>query len=149
MRVHIHCLHQPLVESALPRDCRIGGPGPTVAVVTGDVDVTVLPDFTLRLDRAINEAYRTLLVDLSHVGFLSISGVQALVEAQQRADRRSLAMLIASEGPSRRALVVTGASGVLRCNRTVRDALEARQAELSVHTDLDRSLTFPGSSRRA
>lgn len=149
MRVHIHCLHQPLVESALSRHRRVGGPGPAVAVVTGDVDATVLPDFTFSLDRAINEAYRPLLVDLSHVDFLSISGVQALAEAQHRAHRRNLSMLVASEGPSRRALAVTGADRVLRCYRTVRDALAARQAELSAHTDLDRSLTFPGSSRRA
>ncbi|MGW4481243.1 STAS domain-containing protein [Rhodococcus triatomae] len=110
--------------------------------MTGEIDSAVLANFTSGLDRAIDEAVGTLLVDLSQVDFMSVSGARALVDAHRRAEQCGVAMLIASEGPSSRTLAVTGIDCVLRCYPTVRDALEARRTELSAHVDLDRSATF-------
>ncbi|MGW0176368.1 STAS domain-containing protein [Rhodococcus sp. NPDC003322] len=138
MRVHIHCLAHPLVESVNGAGrCRVRGPGPTIASVVGDVDARVIADFVKGLDKALREARRTVIVDFSHAGFVSIAGVQALAEAQLHADLRGLAMLLVPDESSRRVLQVVDADQHFRCFPSVRAAVEARRAELSAHVDLD------------
>lgn len=89
MRIHIHCLPHPLLESVdgVWR-CRVRGPGPTIASVVGEVDGRVITDFAEGLKEAISGANRTVIVDLSRADFVSISGMQVLVDAQVYADRR-------------------------------------------------------------
>ncbi|MGW6693878.1 STAS domain-containing protein [Rhodococcus sp. NPDC054953] len=139
MRVHVHCLEHPLVESVNgPGRCRIQGPGPTVMALTGDLDAPAIPEFEISVDSAIDEAGRTLIIDLTRVGFVSISGVQALVAAQHHADRGGVALLLATDSWStHRAMEAGGMAGWFRCFPTVRQAVENRRAELSAHVDLD------------
>lgn len=140
MRIHSHCLDRPLVESArapLPRR------GPTVLAVTGDIDRLDAADFATDLALAVADAVRTLVVDLTHIGSVEPAAGQALVDAlldaQGRADRSGVALLLVpDEATWRHAMNLPGGpTSHFRCHATVRDAVEARAAELSAHTDLD------------
>lgn len=142
MRVHIHCLSHPLVESVHGAGrCRVRGPGPTIASVVGDVDARGISILREGLSEAIRGANRTVIVDLSQADFVSISGMQALVEAQVCAELRGLAMLLVPDGrSSRRVLEVTNAEDRFRCFPSVRAAVAARRTELAAHVDLDHVL---------
>lgn len=145
MRIHIHRLPHPLVESVdgVWR-CRVRGPGPTIASVVGDVDGRVITDFAEGLKEAISGANRTVIVDLSRADFVSISGMQILVDAQVYADRRGVAMLLVPGGScSRRVLEVVDGDYHFRCFPNVRAAVEARGSELAAHVDID--YTMPQS----
>ncbi|GAA4485328.1 hypothetical protein GCM10023094_39950 [Rhodococcus olei] len=141
VRIHIHCLDQPLIESS-----STSARGPTVVAVTGDLDTPAVPDFLEGIDRAVSEAARTLIVDLSRVDFVSISAVQALAEAQDRATCMGLAMLLVPAGPvCVRALWATGMANHFDCFRSVRSAVTARRAELAAHTHLGEVRTITGT----
>ncbi|MFF0817161.1 STAS domain-containing protein [Rhodococcus sp. NPDC003318] len=147
MRIHVHCIELSLPEAHQgPGRCRINGPGPTIATITGDLDTPAIGEFTAGIEQAISDAHRTLIVDLTRIDFVSISGIEALADTQHRAECRGLAMLLVPDGPTcTRALKVTGLEHHFRCFDTVRDAVEARRAELAAHTGLDHLRT---SSRR-
>src|SRR3712207_694814 len=55
-----------------------------VIALHGEVDVSVTPLLRDWLSRASEGARRSLAVDLDHVTFLSVDGVHALCEEQQR-----------------------------------------------------------------
>jgi ABC-type transporter Mla MlaB component len=140
VRIHSHCLDRPLVESArghLPRR------GPTVLAVTGDIDRLDAADFATDLSLAVADAVRTLVVDLTRIGSVeSAAGqvlVDALLDAQGRADCGGVALLLVpDEATWRHAMNLPGGPTThFRCYATVRDAVEARAAELSAHADLD------------
>lgn len=138
MRIHIHCLDQPLVRRAEGPCTRGNWPGPTVVSVTGDLDLSGIPALTKGVDRAIDDAVRTLIIDLTRVGFVAIAGVQALVDAQLRADANGLAvLLVCGRGPVLRALRVTGLLEQFRWFPSIRDAVDARGSELAAHAGLD------------
>lgn len=139
MRVHIHCLGQPLVESVNgPGRCRVKGPGATVVALTGDLDAPAVPEFETGVDAAMAGAVRTLILDLSHVGFVAISGVQAVLAVQDRADCKGVALLVVADGwESHPAVKAAGMANRLRCFPSLREAVEARRAELVAHVDLD------------
>ncbi|WP_345351476.1 STAS domain-containing protein [Rhodococcus olei] len=111
---------------------------PTVAAPVGDLDAPAVPDFLKGIDRAIGRALRTLIVDLSGVGFLSISGVQALVDVRDRATCTGLAMLLVTDAPtSGHTLRATGMTPHFDCFPSVRAAAEARRGELAAHFHLE------------
>lgn len=142
MRIHIHCLSHPLVESIDGAGrCRVQGPGPTIASVVGDVDSRVIARFTQGLNEAIDGANRTVIVDLSRADFVSILGAQALVEAQVRADRCGLAMLLVPGWSSlRRVLEIMDAEYRFRCFPNLRAAVEDRRSELAAHVSVEYTL---------
>ncbi|MFF0813718.1 STAS domain-containing protein [Rhodococcus sp. NPDC003318] len=139
MRIHIHCLDSSLVGPvAFPGVSRGIGPGPTVASVTGDLDIAAIPQFEDGIDSAIDATGRTLVVDLTRVGFVSVSGVQALAAAQLRADHNGVAMLlVARRGTATRALHATGLTSRFQCFPSVRAAVDTRREELAAHIGLD------------
>ncbi|EME23075.1 STAS domain-containing protein [Rhodococcus triatomae] len=145
MRIDVHRLDQPLIESGTsPSRRRIAGArGPTVASVSGDLDITVLPAFEQAIERAIRDATgRTLIVDLSRLDFLAICGVQALAEAQDDACRHGLAMLLVPPPPpSHRALTATGMTGHFDTHPSVRAAVDARRTALTAHLDIHETVT--------
>lgn len=140
MHIHLHRLEHPLAESSrTPGRSRVGGvSGPTVAAVTGDLDAATAPEFLRRIDRATRGTVRTLIVDLSRMGFVGIAGVQALADAQDRASCRGVAMLLVPGGGTAvRALEVTGLAHRFHCFPSVRAAVEARRSALAAHLDLE------------
>lgn len=154
MRLHIHCLDEPMVEYAAGRGAlRSFGPGPTVVSLSGDLDVPAVPLFEGEVGRAIESAVQTLIVDLTHVDFVSIVGAQALATAQFRAERNGLALMLVPHGRTlTRALTVTGLAGDFRCFPSIRAAVQARREELSAHMGLDlvvsRDTQVLGTGRR-
>ncbi|EME22124.1 STAS domain-containing protein [Rhodococcus triatomae] len=142
MRIHIHCLDRPLVESG-DRRGQSSRRGPTVLAVTGDIDDVDAKDFATDLALAVHDAVRTLVVDLSRIGTVDASAaatlVDTLLDAQARADRGGVAMLVVpDEATWRQAMHLPGGPTThFRCHPTVRAAVEARRAELASHSDLD------------
>ncbi|MGW0176336.1 STAS domain-containing protein [Rhodococcus sp. NPDC003322] len=134
MRIHLH--HS---KTATARS-RVGGAvGPTIATLSGDLDLPAVPGFVDTINRAIREAERTVIVDLSRVDFVSISGVQALADAQDRANCKGLAMLLVHDGPVlSRPLEVTGMANHFHSFPSVRSAIDARRTELAAHAGLDK-----------
>jgi anti-sigma B factor antagonist len=63
-----------------------GGPINRINVVElhGDVDLATAPALKRRLRNAIDEGWRLVLVDLTHVTFIDSSGLAALVFAYRR-----------------------------------------------------------------
>lgn len=138
MGVHIQRIGRPLIDTTTLSGRHVGGEsGPTVAAVSGDLDAVALPTFRRRIDQAINSAAaHTVIVDLSRVGFVSISAVLALADAQDRACRSGVALLLVS--PARpRVLNATGLAAGFNSYSSVRAAIEARRAELAAHLDLE------------
>lgn len=98
--------------SPADREARRQGHGidASVTCVAGPVDAASLPELVAQLDAGIRGARRCLVVDLSKVTFLSVSGIEALVAARLRADCDGVNLLLVA-GPHcvERALDVTGA----------------------------------------
>lgn len=95
----------------------------TVVSVAGDVDEPAVANFTDRIEAGVAEASHSVIVDLTNVEFLGLSGVQALAVEKIRAERSAVEMLL-----------VPGGRGVIR--------------PLTVAGQLDRFLRF-GSVREA
>ncbi|GAA4479060.1 hypothetical protein GCM10023094_23610 [Rhodococcus olei] len=111
---------------------------PTVAAVLGALDAPAVPDFLKAIDRAISLAVRTLIVDLSRVDFVGISGVLALADAQDRATCNGLAMLLVpDEATAGHTLRATDMADHFHCFPSVQAAAEARRVELAAHDQLE------------
>nr|WP_281282328.1 STAS domain-containing protein [Rhodococcus oryzae] len=78
--------------------------------IAGPLDAASLPEFVAQLDAGIRGSRPSLVVDLSKVTFLSVSGIEALAAARWRAGCDGVDLLLVG-GPHcvERALDVTGA----------------------------------------
>ena len=56
----------------------------SVATVTGDVDESVRAEFSHTLADAVDDTSNAVVIDLSHVDFLGVSGALALAEVYTR-----------------------------------------------------------------
>ncbi|SDC24531.1 STAS domain-containing protein [Actinokineospora iranica] len=99
--------------------------------VDGEVDLGSAPRLTAALDSAIAAAAaatavpKAIVADLTSVTFLASAGLAALVESddQCRARGISFVVVLAPDGPARRALEITGLLTVLTVTDTVEQAL--------------------------
>lgn len=100
--------------------------GTAVLVVGGEIDGDSLSRFTEVLDRRLNSMLAMIVVDLSAVTFLSISGLEALAAASLRArtNGTSLRLVVGTTPEVRRALHAGGLFDVLECHAHVAEALE-------------------------
>jgi anti-anti-sigma factor len=74
----------------------------------------------------LGTAARTVIVDLSQVGFLSSAGLSLLVEADARArTSRQVLRVVAPGHAVRRVLRLTELDKVLHCHDSVLEALDA------------------------
>ncbi|MGW6376230.1 STAS domain-containing protein [Rhodococcus sp. NPDC055112] len=97
----------------------------SVIWIVGPVDAASLPEFVAQLDAGIRKARPCLVVDLSKVTFLSVSGVEALAAARWRAGCEGVDLLLVG-GPHcvDRALDVTGTRRRFRTFGSLRLAVE-------------------------
>lgn len=95
--------------------------GSAVVRVTGDLDVTTVPDLRLELN-ALLDGTTDVTVDLSGVSFLDATGLGVLVGAHRRAGRHGVAFEL-RDPPHRirRLLAVTRLDRVLRITSSLLD----------------------------
>jgi anti-sigma B factor antagonist len=93
-----------------------------VLAASGEVDLLTVRRLRESIERALAEAPRLLVVDLTGVSFFGSSGLAVLVEFRQVAGSRTELRVVAT-GPSLRALQVTGLSDVFAVHPTLEDAL--------------------------
>jgi anti-sigma B factor antagonist len=102
-------------------------PDAVVVGVTGELDMLTARMLGDALRPVLNRAGRTVVIDLSGVGFLGSAGLSELVAAQHTATRNGTAMRLAGgDGPAvRRPLEVTGLMRVFELYDSVDAALGA------------------------
>lgn len=83
-------------------------------VVAGELDLATTPRLELRLGRLDQERPRTILVDLAGVTFIDLTGVRALLAAQERAQAHGYELAIVREShAARRLFALIGADARL------------------------------------
>ncbi|WP_019854424.1 STAS domain-containing protein [Actinopolyspora mortivallis] len=112
----------PLLRMAIQR------PEPGVAVIDmdGEIDLSTAPRITELIRQRLTAAVlHTLIIDLSRVSFVSSVGVELLLRAQHRAQRRGIELhVVPGARCVRRLLEITGIDQGLNCH----DSLEAALA---------------------
>ena len=97
-----------------------------VCVVVGEVDLCTVPLLEQELSLAQRRSVRSVVVDLSAVGFLAAGGVSTLMAAGRRAAARGRSFaLVVNTRPIRRVLDLTGISHQLVSYRSLSEALQA------------------------
>lgn len=98
--------------------------GTAVISVSGVVDEASLSRFDELMGNRLASLIDELVVDLSGVTFISVSGLELLRNIFTRADARGMnARLVATTHQVRRALQVAGLLEVLECHTDVTEAL--------------------------
>ena len=93
---------QPLAVERTSRD------GVELLLVEGELDIATAPRLISVLNRAVQEALRSLVVDLSEVDFMDSTGLALLINANRRLTRRSKGFaVVCPAGPLRRVFEVT------------------------------------------
>jgi anti-sigma B factor antagonist len=93
---------QPLAVERTSRD------GVELLLVEGELDIATAPRLISVLNGAVQEALRSLVVDLSRVDFMDSTGLALLINAHRRLTRRSKGFaVVCPPGPLRRVFEVT------------------------------------------
>jgi anti-sigma B factor antagonist len=78
-----------------------------VVTVSGEMDISTVPQVGTLLDRAIGERPETLVLDLSAVDFCDSSGIHQVVKTHHRAAAARIRFrVIPPTGPARRAFEI-------------------------------------------
>jgi len=85
-----------------------------VLVVTGEVDLAVVPAFRSALHQLIADAHSPAYVDLTGVTFFDSSGIKTLLDAQVRADDAHVRLVISPSRPVLRTLEIVGLATTFR-----------------------------------
>jgi anti-sigma B factor antagonist len=82
--------------------------GVELLLVEGELDIATAPRLISVLNSAVQEALRSLVVDLSEVDFMDSTGLALLINAHRRLTRRSKGFaVVCPPGPLRRVFEVT------------------------------------------
>jgi anti-sigma B factor antagonist len=100
---------QPLAVKRTSRE------GVELLLVEGELDIATAPRLISALNGAVQEALRSLVVDLSRVDFMDSTGLALLINAHRRLTRRSKGFaVVCPPGPLRRVFEVTDMVDTLR-----------------------------------
>ena len=103
-----------------------------VLTVRGEVDIANKGRMHTALERAMDDAERAVVVDLSNVRFMDSTGLALMLNAARRLTRRRVGFAIACpDGPVRRAFDVTGLDECFKITDGVDDALAGAQPAFS------------------
>jgi anti-sigma B factor antagonist len=93
---------QPLAVERTSRE------GVELLLVEGELDIATAPRLISVMNRAVQEALRSLVVDLSQVDFMDSTGLALLINAHRRLTRRRKGFaVVCPPGPLRRVFEVT------------------------------------------
>jgi anti-sigma B factor antagonist len=98
-----------LVQAVLPLAVkRTSRDGVELLSVEGEVDIATAPRLLAVLNKAVPEAARSLVIDLSLVGFMDSTGLALLINAHRRLTRRRKGFaVVCPPGPLRRVFEIT------------------------------------------
>ena len=89
--------------------------GVDVLLVEGEIDVASAPRLIAALNDAVAEAARSVIIDLTSVGFMDSTGLALLINAHRRlAVRRKGFAVVCPAGPLRRVFEITDMVDTLR-----------------------------------
>ena len=89
--------------------------GVDVLFVEGEIDVATAPRLIAALNDAVAEAARSVIIDLTSVGFMDSTGLALLINAHRRlAVRRKGFAVVCPPGPLRRVFEITDMVDTLR-----------------------------------
>ncbi len=89
--------------------------GVDVLFVEGEIDVASAPRLIAALNDAVSEAARSVIIDLTSVGFMDSTGLALLINAHRRlAVRRKGFAVVCPAGPLRRVFEITDMVDTLR-----------------------------------
>jgi anti-sigma B factor antagonist len=89
--------------------------GVDVVFVEGEIDVASAPRLIAALNDAVAEAARSVIIDLTSVGFMDSTGLALLINAHRRlAVRRKGFAVVCPAGPLRRVFEITDMVDTLR-----------------------------------
>ena len=98
-----------------------------VVAVRGEIDLFTAPEFKQRVNAAIEDGSRLVVVDLNEASFIDSSSLGILISAHKRLRMRGDQMVIACEVPAiLNTFTITGLDGVLALEPS-RDAALARE----------------------
>jgi anti-sigma B factor antagonist len=87
---------------------RTSNAGVELLAVEGELDIATAPRLISILNRAVQEALRSLVVDLSEVDFMDSTGLALLINAHRRLTRRSKGFaVVCPPGPLWRVFEIT------------------------------------------
>jgi anti-sigma B factor antagonist len=87
---------------------RTSNQGVELLLVEGELDIATAPRLISVLNRAVQEALRSLVVDLSEVDFMDSTGLALLINAHRRLTRRSKGFaVVCPPGPLWRVFEIT------------------------------------------
>jgi anti-sigma B factor antagonist len=87
---------------------RTSNEGVELVLVEGELDIATAPRLIGILNSAVQDALRSLVVDLSDVDFMDSTGLALLINAHRRLTRRSKGFaVVCPPGPLRRVFEVT------------------------------------------
>jgi anti-sigma B factor antagonist len=89
--------------------------GVDVLLVEGELDIATAPRLLTVLNKAVQDALHSLVVDLSKVAFMDSTGLALLINAHRRLTRRSKGFaVVCPAGPLRRVFEITDMVETLR-----------------------------------
>jgi anti-sigma B factor antagonist len=86
---------------------------PATVAAAGELDLNSVPFLRQAIDRAIEAAPGTLVLDLTAITFSSSCGLSELIRAKDRTDATGIRLTIAPSDFLARILTVTGLDGFL------------------------------------
>lgn len=98
-------------------------------MVEGEIDVATAPRLIAALNDAVNQAVRSVVIDLSSVGFMDSTGLALLINAHRRLTRQRKGFaVVCPQGPLWRVFELTDMLDTLR----VRPDRESATAALAM-----------------
>ncbi len=109
---------------------RVGSAKTVTATVYGDLDLASRHDVEQALRESVPADVATLVLDLTHVGFLDSSAVQMLFELHRDMERARgrLVLAMSPDALARRSIEIAGPSGLLLLYPSSESALESLRA---------------------
>jgi anti-sigma B factor antagonist len=108
--------HLPVPDLVVHMEVRI--PAAQILRVVGELDIATAPSLRTTVDEVLSTRPGRVVLDLSHVRFLSSAGLAALLDAVQRGERLGVVVSVSAASRAvRRILELTGVAELLGCGR--------------------------------
>jgi anti-sigma B factor antagonist len=101
-----------------------------ILIADGDLDSYVASDVADDLQRVIESGARKLVIDCSHLGYVSSIGIASIIRLYKKViERGGHVKLVGVRGPLARLLEITRLNQIFQTHPTLEDALAAFRAD--------------------
>jgi anti-anti-sigma factor len=107
------------------------GPGESLIVaIGGELDIATVPRFARRFDEFLPDGIRRVVIDVSKLTFVDVTGLRALTTLRAQAERRMVAVRLSGMSPQmRRLMKIFGPGRDFPSNDTAAKAAAAGKAD--------------------